>query len=49
MTDTFRVGRIRLGVILFAALAAISALTLGSALASGPAPSTPLLPSVRGA
>lgn len=44
MTDTFRVGRIRLGVILFAALAAISALTLGSAMASGPAPSTPQLP-----
>ncbi len=44
MTDTLRVGRIRLGVILFAALAAISALTLGSAMASGSAPSTPQLP-----
>lgn len=34
MTDAFHVGRIRLGVVLFAVLAAISALTLGSAMAS---------------
>jgi hypothetical protein len=44
MKDSTRARRIRIGVTLFTALAAVSALTLGSAMALRQAPSGPTLP-----
>jgi hypothetical protein len=44
MSDTPRAGRIPTGVSVFTAAAAVSALTLGSAMALRQAPSGPVLP-----